>query len=93
MFAFLLLVSSLVPTPAAAVTYGDFVDSPQIQYPEVVPVWAGGSLCTGTLIEQQIVLTAAHCVYSNPGPIQVAVGRCHFISDSLSDHVNGHFCP
>lgn len=83
--AYLLLVFAVAPTPASAVTYGDFVDSPQIQYPEVVPVWAGGSLCTGTLIEQQIALTAAHCVYGKSGPIQVAVGGSTLNSGRLID--------
>jgi secreted trypsin-like serine protease len=84
-FAALVLAGGLFATPAEAVTYGDFVDSPQIQYPEVVPVWAGGSLCTGALIEQQIALTAAHCVYGKSGPIQVAVGGSTLNSGRLID--------
>ena len=46
-----------VPDGVDAVTYGDPVESPQVDFPEVVPIWVGGkSLCTGTLIQQQVVL-------------------------------------
>lgn len=70
----------------SAVTYGDPVESPQVEFPEVVPIWVGGkSLCTGTLIQQQVVLTAAHCIYGEPGPFQISVGAKTLNSGSLID--------
>lgn len=79
------LTSLAYGVDAAAITYGDSIDAPQIEYPEVVPVWVSGSLCSGTLIEQQVVMTAAHCVYNRSGPIQVAVGASSLNSGRLID--------
>ena len=74
------------PQGVDAVTYGDPVESPQVEFPEVVPIWVGGkSLCTGTLIRQQVVLTAAHCVYGESGPFQISVGAKNLNSGSLID--------
>jgi secreted trypsin-like serine protease len=83
----LTVVSSVATAiPASAVTYGDPVESPQTEFPEVVPVWVGGtSLCTGTLITQQVVLTAAHCVYGQAGPFQISVGGSTLNSGRLID--------
>ena len=39
----LTLVTIVQPSTASAVTYGDPVENPQIEYPEVVPVWVGGN--------------------------------------------------
>ena len=81
-------LTSLVSIPGgvSAVTYGDPVESPQVEFPEVVPIWVGGkNLCTGTLIQQQVVLTAAHCVYGEPGPFQISVGAKTLNSGSLID--------
>ena len=67
----LLLVT---PTVSKAVTYGDPVDEPSVTMPEVVPVWVGrDGMCTGTLIDPVIVLTAAHCVYGYNN-FQIEVG-------------------
>ncbi len=83
----LTVVSSIATAiPASAVTYGDPVEAPQMEFPEVVPVWVGGtSLCTGTLITQQVVLTAAHCVYGQAGPFQISVGGSTLNSGRLID--------
>ena len=43
----LTLVTIVHTSTANAVTYGDPIENPQIEFPEVVPVWVGGtSLCT-----------------------------------------------
>lgn len=74
------------PPTANAVTYGDPVENPQVEYPEVVPVWVGGtSLCSGTLVTQQVVLTAAHCVYGQKGPFQISVGGSTLNNGRLID--------
>lgn len=88
--ALALAVASLplvsVANEVEAVTYGDPVESPQIEFPEVVPVWVGGrALCTGTIIQQQIVLTAAHCVYGERGPFQISVGGSKLKNGRLID--------
>ena len=81
-----LLTIIALPNNVGAVTYGDPVESPQVEFPEVVPIWVGGkSLCTGTLIRQQVVLTAAHCVYGESGPFQISVGAKNLNSGSLID--------
>lgn len=74
------------PSELSAVTYGDPVEAPQTEFPEVVPIWVGGkSLCTGTLIQQQVVLTAAHCIYGESGPFQISVGGSNLNSGLLID--------
>jgi len=86
-FLFVFTVAlGVIPSEVGAVTYGDPVETPQNEFPEVVPIWVGAeSLCTGVLIQQQVVLTAAHCVYGNSGPFQVSVNGNDLYSGSLID--------
>ena len=68
--AIALFLSLLLNTsPSNAITFGEEVLSASIDYPSVVSIWYTTSssqdpyfYCTGTLIESDIVLTAAHCV-------------------------------
>lgn len=82
----LTLVTIVQTSTASAVTYGDPIENPQIEFPEVVPLWVGGStLCSGTLVTQQVVLTAAHCVYGQSGPFQISVGGSTLNNGRLID--------
>lgn len=73
-FAVVSVLLLVAPSVSKAVTYGDPVDEPSVTMPEVVPVWIGrDGMCSGTLIDPVIVLTAAHCVYGYNN-FQIEVG-------------------
>jgi len=75
---------SLVSQRAEAVTYGATVLKPSRTFPSVVSVWLDESksgdpkeskfICTATLIESNVALTAAHCIQGLKGNWYVAVG-------------------
>ena len=75
---------SLVSQRAEAVTYGEPVLKPSKMFPSVVSVWFDNSksgdpkkskfLCTATLIESNVALTAAHCIQGLKGNWYVAIG-------------------
>jgi len=83
LLAFLLL---LVVTPigftnqAGAITYGDPVGNAVGLFPEVISLWEDDGdgyldhICTAVLIEQQIAITAAHCVQGAERDLYVEVG-------------------
>src|SRR4051812_31335847 len=58
----LILALALIATPAAAMVGGGGAPSEAIARAIVTIIGSRGTLCTGTLIAQDIVLTAAHCV-------------------------------
>jgi uncharacterized protein (TIGR03382 family) len=53
------------------------------QFPSVVAVEAGGGLCTGTLIDKEWVLTAAHCVQN----ISLSTIKVHFGTININQSV------
>ena len=86
---------SLISQRAEAVTYGTTVLKPSKTFPSVVSVWLDKSksgdpreskfICTATLIESNVALTAAHCIQGLRGNWYVAVG-----ADRLGE---GRFIP
>jgi V8-like Glu-specific endopeptidase len=74
------LALGLGATPAKAIVFGEEVLSASTQYPWVASIWYAGvndeyyqSVCTGSLIAPDVVLTAAHCIL-NSGTYYVQMG-------------------
>ncbi len=63
------LVTILGPAPAKAIEFGHDIKSASTDYPWVASIWHSGPkddyyypICSGSLITQDAVLTAAHCL-------------------------------
>jgi secreted trypsin-like serine protease len=63
------LATSVVAAPANAVVFGEDIKSASKDYPWVASIWHSGPkddyyypICSGSLITQDAVLTAAHCL-------------------------------
>lgn len=85
LFVGVILLMTFPFSSAVAVTYGSTVENPSVSFPEVVPVWLNDGMCSGTLIEQQVVLTAAHCIYGQDGPFQISVGGDDLLTGNRID--------
>lgn len=81
------LVASLILATSAAASAGT-IEQPILggtqatvgQYPSVVAIEVGGGLCTGTLIDKDWVLTAAHCLAG----VSPTGARVHFGTVNLT---------
>ena len=77
----------------SAITYGDPVGNSSVTYPEVISVWQEDGfgyldhICSAVLIEQQIAITAAHCVQSAVRDLYVEVGS-DYLGKGASIRVN-----
>jgi secreted trypsin-like serine protease len=82
----LILATNVLATPANAVVFGEDIENASSEYPWVASIWHVGPkddfyypICSGSLIAQDAILTAAHCLKSK-GTYLVQMG-----SDTLDE--------
>jgi chaperonin GroEL len=87
----LALLVALPALPAAAQEY-QIVDgrpAPQGAYPWMAAVFPSGSLCGGSVIAPQWILTAAHCVTDNRGQLSVQPGDVEIVVNTNNPTLGG----
>lgn len=86
--AFILLIISVIAAAAAGRVMLD--EAEQKDWNAVGRLNVNGGFCTGALIEPDLVVTAAHCVYvARTGAARLA-GRVHFVAGYRQRRYVGH---
>lgn len=76
-FSKLFILAGLYSTFSfAGLLVDEGIEAPENSFPNVVKIAADNSICTGTLIAPDLIITAAHCIPSDPKfPIKISLNK------------------